>query len=165
VPLCPAGQSRTPDCGCCIENGMPSGGNASNCYSEQVNESTGMCHGRHEERCTFDAQCDTENCVDGGCSTCVKANLRCPGPTCGTDGGRCLNSIDGTTRCGKNWFESGRCGCTSNQECVSRTGSAGAFCVKGSLHSASCLNCRGSTGEMLDTMCADLDGIYWGWLK
>ena len=51
--------------------------------------------------------------------------------TCG-NGGFCLQPFDGgATRCGRHDGSDGRmCGCTSHQECETRTGHAGAFCAK-----------------------------------
>jgi hypothetical protein len=115
--VCPAcGVNQIPDpfylnalnrCRCCTRNGYPdpdaANPNDSNCCSGA--RTGGVCTAQQAgAQCQFDEQCLTQNCAAGRCSSCVEtANYCAVGPfgggNCGTNG-RCLKSVDGTTRCG-----------------------------------------------------------------
>jgi hypothetical protein len=96
---CPVNHARKPNCQCCTWSGYPDGGSFVNCCSQS--SLNGSCVATPNGGfCEVDHGCASGNCVHGRCSSCLQSSDSCrTSTTCGS-GGKCLKSVDGTTRCG-----------------------------------------------------------------
>jgi hypothetical protein len=125
---------RNPEnCRCCIPSGDASGGSRENCCSE--NQSSGICLGHlRPAPCSIHEQCNSHNCVYGTCEDCTRLNDYCNHGTGGSCGplanGRCLETVDGKTRCGVRSQNVDCNVCSNDIDCQVELGQgSGAFCA------------------------------------